>query len=432
MTRNYWQAFFLIAILEFSVFLAGFWMLGDYEAKRFNVWPISEWLINYQGGFVRRGLMGEILRYFSDARGSIVLLNSLVLTFFYLYIVIFLAVYYFANIRQIGLLIIALLIPGGVLHMSIGAIFYPRKEILFLIHFGILCLIYLMHDRFRVKEEGLSLDLFGITAVLGGGLLTLVHEAYLFMAYPITVLLFVILHKANRTYYPLKLQLFFYVLLIPVLFGVCSAYRGDPQIAQRIWDSYTLIDRLVLAPAAPYTAAYATAGLGWTLQQHLSTIYGVFMTGTWIYWLFFAIANAFVLVYIAIQIEKKQVIEQGNSESNYFKNSLLPLQTIGAFVISSSMVMIASDYGRWIACATNLTLLFLFTVSHSSGPQNLDWGRWKLGNRLIPIFNWMGGSTVALILILSYELIFQMPECCISGVDLFMPYAKFLELYHSN
>jgi hypothetical protein len=96
------------------------------------------------------------------------------------------------------------------------------------------------------------------------------------------------------------------------------------------------------------------------------------------------------------------------------------------------MVMIASDYGRWIACATNLTLLFLFTVSHSSGPQNLDWGRWKLGNRLIPIFNWMGGSTVALILILSYELIFQMPECCISGVDLFMPYAKFLELYHSN
>ena len=27
---------------------------------------ISEWLINYQGGFTRRGLSGEILLYISD------------------------------------------------------------------------------------------------------------------------------------------------------------------------------------------------------------------------------------------------------------------------------------------------------------------------------------------------------------------------------
>ena len=29
-------------------------------------WTTSEWLINYQAGFVRRGLAGEILYYFSN------------------------------------------------------------------------------------------------------------------------------------------------------------------------------------------------------------------------------------------------------------------------------------------------------------------------------------------------------------------------------
>ncbi len=432
MTRGYWQAFFLIAILEFSILLAGLWMLGDYEAKRFNVWPISEWLINYQGGFVRRGLVGEILRYITDDRGSIAMLNSLVLGFFYLYILVFLALYYFASIRQIGLLIIALLIPGGIFHMSIGAIFYPRKEILFLIHFGILCLIYVMHYRLQLKGKLFSLNLLGLTAIIGGSFLTLVHEAYLFMAYPITILLLGILYKEHSTYFPLKLQMVCYVILIPALFGLCSIYRGDPQIAQRIWDSYTLVDRLVLAPAAPYTAAYATAGLGWTLQQHLSTIYGVFVTGTWIYWLFFSVANAFVLLYLAIQIAKKQEEAQGNLNPNSLKNSVLVLLTIFAFIISSSMIMIASDYGRWIACATNLTLLFLFAVSHSARLQNFEWFQLKFGKKLTLFFNWLSGSMVALILILSYELIFQMPECCISEGNIFIPYPKFIELYRTN
>src|SRR6266446_6911984 len=32
-----------------------------YPGYKVNTWQISEWLINYQGGFVRRGLPGEII-----------------------------------------------------------------------------------------------------------------------------------------------------------------------------------------------------------------------------------------------------------------------------------------------------------------------------------------------------------------------------------
>jgi len=60
--------FALIALLiEWPMIVSYFWMTGDFSAPRFNVWPISDWLINYQTGFVRRGLVGELLlRLFGD------------------------------------------------------------------------------------------------------------------------------------------------------------------------------------------------------------------------------------------------------------------------------------------------------------------------------------------------------------------------------
>lgn len=432
MIRSYWQAFIIIAILEFSVLIAGFWMLGDYEVKRFNVWPISEWLINYQGGFVRRGLMGELLRFFSQGQKIIPTLNPLVLIFFYTYIAIFISVYQLAKIQRASLLIIALLIPGGIFHMAIGAIFYPRKEILFLIHFGILCLLYLILLGCKSNRKTIFLNLFGIVAIVGGSLLMLIHEAYFFMAYPITVLLFFILYRENITYFPLKFQLISFILVVPILFLICTIYRGNSDVAQIIWDSYTLSDRIILAPAAPYTAGYATAGLGWTTNQHLSTLYGVYISGTWIYWFFFYIANALVIIYSAIQISLGFNTDRKSISKESSKNLALVLVTIGAWLISSSMFFIASDYGRWIACASNLTILFLFTISRSTFIRTLNKVLNTLHKTLHSYFYRFGSSLIVLMVILGYELIFQMPECCISEGDIYIPYLKFIGLYQTN
>ena len=42
-------------------------------------WTISEWLINYQGGFTRRGLLGELIFKFSNTVG--ITLREAILTF---------------------------------------------------------------------------------------------------------------------------------------------------------------------------------------------------------------------------------------------------------------------------------------------------------------------------------------------------------------
>ena len=44
-------------------FFACFFLYQKYN--NLSEWTISEWLINYQGGFTRRGLIGEIVFQFS-------------------------------------------------------------------------------------------------------------------------------------------------------------------------------------------------------------------------------------------------------------------------------------------------------------------------------------------------------------------------------
>ena len=51
---NYFK-FYVIIILLFSVLFLSQKFLYPTD------WTTSEWLINYQGGFVRRGLIGEFL-----------------------------------------------------------------------------------------------------------------------------------------------------------------------------------------------------------------------------------------------------------------------------------------------------------------------------------------------------------------------------------
>ena len=55
--------FFLKIYLFILFFFAIFFFLQKYN--NLVEWTISEWLINYQGGFTRRGLIGEIVFQFS-------------------------------------------------------------------------------------------------------------------------------------------------------------------------------------------------------------------------------------------------------------------------------------------------------------------------------------------------------------------------------
>lgn len=91
--ENYLIFLALAIIIEIPVILAIVWMTGDYREPRFNIWPVTEWLVNYQGGFVRRGLIGEFLLTISDPiSGILPNLYRFVLSSYIFYITIFVAV----------------------------------------------------------------------------------------------------------------------------------------------------------------------------------------------------------------------------------------------------------------------------------------------------------------------------------------------------
>ena len=403
-------------ILEFSIILAGFWMMGDYDQIRFGVWQMSEWLINYQGGFVRRGLVGELLYQLHPERPLIPVLNHLTFLFYLIYCTIFIFIYWLGRVRNRVVLIISLLIPGGIFQMAISASFFTRKEILFLILLGLLCLLYLYIGSKAVSLRKQWLFLFSALAILGGLMLTFTHEAYLFMGFPYVLTLFWVLKKENAHSLFLKRSYLSYLFAIPLVFLICAFDHGSVGISQEIWDSLTLADRVTISPHAPYSVYGAIGGIGWGALQNLSTLYGVFITGGWPYWIFFALGNCFVLIYILRHLAFNVRLE---GRQQFIQLVLLP------FLLSLSMFIVGSDWGRWLASAGNQALILAFALSTSTyisskcSDEILFWpNSWLLNGRLI-------GCGLCLWLIAFYELIFKLPECCIEYPHIFIQYLDF-------
>ena len=76
-----------------------FFLLYSFSQKYNNSveWTISEWLINYQGGFTRRGLLGELIFQFSKIIG-ITIREAILIFQIITYIVYFFDFFLFENI----------------------------------------------------------------------------------------------------------------------------------------------------------------------------------------------------------------------------------------------------------------------------------------------------------------------------------------------
>ncbi|MDC2980520.1 hypothetical protein OAZ14_03630, partial [Candidatus Pelagibacter sp.] len=111
--------FFLIFKKNFSLFIGN--------------WALGEWLINYEGGFVRRGFLGQIFKLFDNPGLIINWFQKVIIFLFFLSIL----VYLFLERKKSLLLqfsIIILFCSGGLfdfLTSKESFEYLDRKEILF-------------------------------------------------------------------------------------------------------------------------------------------------------------------------------------------------------------------------------------------------------------------------------------------------------------
>lgn len=411
--------FGIVALTEIPIILAWLWMTGDYREPRFNEWPVTEWLVNYQGGFVRRGLIGELLLAISDPlTGILPNLYRLVLSSYFIYILVFFTVYFTAKIKNYRVLLIALIIQGGIYHMGISADFYTRKENLFLILFGLLCLLYIFATRRQGPPRKKSFITLVSLAIISAPILILIHEAYLFMSFPLTVLLLWIACKENPSYIYLRLGLMMYILICLIFFIICSIHHGDVILAQAIWDALPLSDRLKISPAAPYSQFAAISSIGWSLDQHLSTIYGVLISGGVYIWIFFVLGNGLSLAFIALTIYPLA--------PEIKPKRILSVIVIGLF-ISSGMFFIAADWGRWIAFISNQLILLMFALKGSTLANDNEQSKYVLF--IVRYIYKIKKINYLFLFVLIYGLLFQMPECCVQYPHMFVFQSIFTSLF---
>ena len=185
-----------MTIKKINILLTGFFIIiytliiYKYQYLKFpNTYTATEWLINYQGGFIRRGFLGEILFFFSDNN-----IFDIKYIFFYLITFVYsLIIFLFFNlinkIKIDKLIIILIICPLFLVYPLIETDIIGRKEIFLIL--SILIYVNLFNNK-SVKSQ-----IFYI--FITTNLLFFLHEGLVFY-FQFFFLIFFIINKENIEY----------------------------------------------------------------------------------------------------------------------------------------------------------------------------------------------------------------------------------------
>lgn len=180
---------------------------------------VTDYMINYQGGFVRRGLIGEIIFRFYQYTGINPVTPILAISTCSL---VFLLYFFLKNFRKHNLC--WWILP---LNICLMGAFFLRKDYLC----G--CLIVLALSMYG-KIKNIFLKLFTVNIILIFALN--VHECFFFMIIPMLTLLIFFDKSLKISKYGRLLA------LVPIysVFILLLIYKGNPQIASIIHQSWNL------------------------------------------------------------------------------------------------------------------------------------------------------------------------------------------------
>ncbi len=193
--------------------------------SEYSGWQYIDWIINYQGGFVRRGLIGEFLFQIHKVLNfDIDLLIFNFVSFLYLISSFFLVkVLKYLDNSQINILIF--LSPGFFLYPIMNSEVIGRKDILFLI-------VIATFVFFEKKLNNKNLLLLLIFSIF---FLSLSHSIFLFYM-PYLFFLFFLIKSVRKTKINLSEMIIFSISLL-VAFFLIYLNQGDKFIVSEICKS---------------------------------------------------------------------------------------------------------------------------------------------------------------------------------------------------
>jgi hypothetical protein len=302
-------------------------------------WQITEWLINYSGGFVRRGLAGTVFWYLSELTG--IQANHLA-------IVASLICYAVLNA---WLLRNATRWFPAILVLSCVAMGFPayqdsivRKDCL-----GLLLLIACIkawNSRQALGSRILLTNFFACTAIL-------IHETFVFYAFP-ALLLHVMPGDTRRN---TKGFLHRLVALTPsmVCFGLTVIHHGSPAIARTIHESWLPLWRTIDGSSPPPdTPSAAIRAIGWSASEGMELTLYMFRSG-WYQPTAWAIVFSISFVLVLLFTRSRS---SPTGASAIIRTRVLSILVFQLICISP-LFLLGIDYGRWLFFWIVSSMIFL-------------------------------------------------------------------------
>ena len=319
--------YYLVLICFGSIFF----MSKTYQLNVNN--SMAEWLINYQGGFGRRGLLGELFTQLSlifDYPIRKIILYFLYVIFISYYLLIYI---FFRNIKTNYIIIISLLSPLFILSPLAELESLGRKDILIPLFFLFYCNLYN-----RLNLFGLSLILLLFYTIL-----LLTHEVSIFYLPFFYLLLTFKIEKL--TIYKI-ITLIFIALIFFFIIYILSNSAHSPEAIKIMCERMKNIlnDKCGMgAYVLNRSLKHNIAELGGLNSIHLIRNFFIFILGY----------SALIIL-----IQSSKFNESKNNILNKFFN--LKLLIFLTFLPTLIPFTIAVDWGRWFNLSYTMLILFYF------------------------------------------------------------------------
>lgn len=295
-------------------------------------WQMTEWLINYSGGFVRRGLIGSVVWHLSTWTGMRAT-----------WLIIGLSLLCYVGLagwllrRASGIFPVALILSCVVMGLPGYQDAIIRKDCL-----GLLLLLCCLRIEASQQQRWVAWGVINLLAVIA----ILTHEAFVFYALPPLVLL-----TGVGTASGIGGMVRRAVVMLPAIgcFCLVSIYHGTPATAVAVNDSWLELWRqLEPAGVCLEEPAASIAALGWTTEYGLSLAIYLLTSGPYqpVAWAaMFGISFGLVVWFTGRAF--------GTAERVVLRARMAALLVVQLACISPLFVL-GVDYGRW---------LFLWVVS---------------------------------------------------------------------
>ncbi|WP_118178988.1 hypothetical protein [Paraburkholderia phosphatilytica] len=431
MKRTY--SWLVVLLVGLSVSLVWTVTLSHPAHLNWSPWAYSEWLINYDGGFIRRGMGGELIDMLVPS-DHVAAVNLLVFANYAALSALLLWAWRKTPTRSAAAMALAVLVPGGLFQMAVGNAFFFRKEIVFHIALGVDCLLYSLTFAAATTQRrnawaGVLIAFFAAQSVF----LPLVHEAYLFISYPAAWLI------ANRVARlcperPMYRRIVDATIgLEVVLFSLCAMFKGNADVVNHMWHAMSAADRLLISQGTDALPSGGISAIGWSTMLNLSGVFQMFFAGEFWIWGLAGAGIAGVLVLVTAwsvartgaNAATAEGAEQIAHDAGLFGAHLRQLGFL--FLASSPMYLLGIDWGRWLSSMTISYLLILFVDARASlSPPDLlrvlpravrariaKWLEFSPQRASRALFGAVTRRRITcLVLALFFCLTFRSPECC--------------------